>query len=116
MPSTESQIESPLKPAVFHILLALSEKAQHGLGIADAVEQATDGTVCLGPGTLYRSLKEMVRDGLVSEIPAPAEDEDPRRKFHQITEAGRVVLEAEAVRYQRIVEVAKERQVLREAL
>ena len=90
MPSTESQIESPLKPAVFHILLALSEKAQHGLG--------------------------MVRDGLVSEIPAPAEDEDPRRKFHQITEAGRVVLEAEAVRYQRIVEVAKERQVLREAL
>ena len=115
MPSTDSRFDSPLKPAVFHILLALSENAQHGLGIADAVEQATDGAVRLGPGTLYRSLKEMVRDGLVCEIPAPAEDEDPRRKFHQITESGRFVLEAEAARYQRIVEVAKERQVLPEA-
>ena len=115
MSSTDPQFEAPLKPAVFHILLALAENAQHGLGIADAVERATDGTVRLGPGTLYRSLKEMVRDGLVCEIPAPAEDEDPRRKFHQITESGRVVLEAEAARYQRIVEVAKERQVLPEA-
>jgi len=115
MSATESRFESPLKPAVFHILLALSENAQHGLGIANAVEQATDGAVRLGPGTLYRSLKEMVRDGLVIEIPPPAEDEDPRRKFHQITDAGRSVLEAEAVRYQRIVEVAKERQVLPEA-
>jgi DNA-binding PadR family transcriptional regulator len=69
----------------------------------------------LGPGTLYRSLKEMTRNGLVAEIPAPAEDEDPRRKFHQITEEGRAVLGVEAARYQQIVEVAKQRQVLHEA-
>jgi DNA-binding PadR family transcriptional regulator len=115
MPSAEAKFEALLKPAVFHILLALSENAQHGLGIADAVEQATDGAVRLGPGTLYRSLKEMVRNGLVCEIPPPAEGEDPRRKFHKITEGGRAVLEAEAGRYQRIVEVARERQVLPEA-
>ena len=115
MPTTDCQFEAPLKPAVFHILLALSEKSQHGLGIADRVERATDGAVRLGPGTLYRSLKEMTREGLVCEIPAPAEDEDPRRKFHRLTEAGRAVLEAEAMRYQRIVDVAKERQVLPEA-
>ncbi len=115
MASTESQFDSVLKPAVFHILLALSEDPQHGLGIADAVEQATNGAVRLGPGTLYRSLKEMVRDGLVREVPPPAVDEDPRRKFHAITDAGRTVLEAEALRYQRIVEVAKQRQVLHEA-
>jgi len=115
MPKKRSSSEGPLKPAVFHILLALSERPQHGLGIADEVEHATDGAMRLGPGTLYRSLKEMERDGLVLEIPAPAEDEDPRRKFHQITEAGSAVLEAEAARYQRIVEVAKQRQVLHEA-
>ena len=115
MVPNQSQFESVLKPAVFHILLALSEDVQHGLGIADAVEQATDGAVRLGPGTLYRSLKEMIRDGLVREVPPPAEDEDPRRKFHQITANGRAVLEAEAARYQRIVEVAKQRQVLPEA-
>jgi hypothetical protein len=57
----------------------------------------------------------MVRDGLVREVPPPAEDEDPRRKFHQITEVGRAALETEAARYQRIVEVAKQRQVLHQA-
>jgi hypothetical protein len=95
----------------------------HGTGIAvmmglcgnDPETCDVDEVQRLGPGTLYRSLKEMVRDGLVIEIPPPAEDEDPRRKFRQITDAGRSVLEAEAVRYQRIVEVAKERQVLPEA-
>ncbi len=115
MPSARPNDEPPLKPAVFHILLALSDSPQHGLGIADRVEQATGGDIRLGPGTLYRSLKEMAGDGFVEQIPAPAEDEDPRRKFHRITEAGRIVLEAEAARYQRIVEVAKERQVLHEA-
>ena len=115
MPHSDSHIESSLKPSVFHILLALSENAQHGLGIADAVERATDGAVRLGPGTLYRSLKQMVCEGLVKEIPPPNEDEDPRRKFHQITDAGRSLLQAEASRYQRIVEVAKQRQVLPEA-
>jgi DNA-binding PadR family transcriptional regulator len=114
MSSSLSTNESPLRPAVFHILLALSENPQHGLGIADRVEQATDGAVRLGPGTLYRSIKEMIRDGLVEEIPAPADDEDPRRKFLCLTKVGRGLLEAEAVRYQRIVEVAKERRVLPE--
>lgn len=115
MQNARSSNEAPLKPAVFHILLALSDSPQHGLGIADTVEQATHGSIRLGPGTLYRSLKEMVRDGLVREISAPDEGEDPRRKFHQLTKLGRDVLVAEAARYQRIVEVARERRVLPEA-
>ena len=107
--------ELPLKPAVFHILLTLSEDDRHGLGIADEVEEATSGAIRLGPGTLYRSLKEMTQDGFVREVAAPARDEDPRRKFYRITEAGREVLEAEASRYERIVEVARSRRVLPEA-
>ena len=58
-------VTTSLKPAVFHILLALSGRDLHGLGIADAVEQATDGSVVLGPGTLYRSLKEMMQADLI---------------------------------------------------
>ena len=105
----------PLRPAVFHILLALSEGDHHGLGIAAEVERATNGTVRLGPGTLYRSLKEMTRDGLVHEVSAPAGDDDPRRKFYGLTDAGQKALRAEALRYERIVEVARKRAVLREA-
>ena len=112
MQPSNSKGELPLKPAVFHILLALSEEKRHGLGIADEVENATNGAIRLGPGTLYRSLKEMTLSGLVDEVPAPQKDEDPRRKFYRMTNVGREALKAEASRYEHIVEVARQRRVL----
>ena len=114
MSQTKPDLPMPLKPAVFFILLALAEGDLHGLGIADDVENATSGAIRLGPGTLYRSLKEMTRDGLVREVPASAEDEDPRRKFYRITAAGRKILRAEAGRYERVVALARAKDVLPE--
>lgn len=102
----------PLRPPVFHILLALAEADLHGLGIAEEVERATDGTVELGPGTLYRSLKQMVEDGMVVETEAPSPDADPRRKYYRATAEGHRLLAHEAARLARIVEVARERRVL----
>jgi len=102
------------RPAVFHILLALSAGDLHGLGIAAAVDEATAGAVRLGPGTLYRSLKEMASGGLIREVEAPAGDEDPRRRFYAITDAGRALARAEAERLERIVEVARAHRVLPE--
>ena len=107
-----SESQAPLRPAVFHILLALAERDLHGLGIAEEVEQATGGTVELGPGTLYRSLKEMVRDGLIGEVGAPDGEADPRRKFYRISAPGRARLEREAERMEQIVNLARERQLL----
>jgi len=104
--------DTPLRPAVFHILLALARGELHGLGIAESVDEATTGSVMLGPGTLYRSLKEMARDGLIREVPAPAEGEDPRRRFYALTEQGRVLVQAEAERLAQIVEVARASHVL----
>ena len=104
--------ETPLRPAVFHILLALAGGELHGLGIAEAVDSATTGSVRLGPGTLYRSLKEMARDGLIAEVPAPSEGEDPRRRFYSISTRGRTLVQAEAERLARIVDVARENRVL----
>jgi DNA-binding PadR family transcriptional regulator len=112
MTPSKPAAEVPLKPAVFHILMALSEQHRHGLGIADEIEVSTRGAIRLGPGTLYRSLKEMTEDGLVSEAPPPLPDEDPRRKFYRITDAGLEVLRAEASRYEQIVEIARQRHVL----
>lgn len=104
----------PLRPPVFHILLALAKADLHGLGIADEVEGATDGAVELGPGTLYRSLKQMLEDGLVTETDPPEADADPRRKYYRATDEGHRVLAAEARRLARIVDVARERHVLPE--
>jgi DNA-binding PadR family transcriptional regulator len=102
---------APLRTPVFHILLALARGDLHGLGIAAAVESATEGAVVLGPGTLYRSLKEMARDGLIAEVPAP-EDDDPRRRYYRITDHGLETVREEAARLARIVEVARDSRVL----
>jgi DNA-binding PadR family transcriptional regulator len=102
----------PLRTPVFHILLALAERDLHGLGIADEVGLATDGAIELGPGTLYRSLKEMVERGLVQEAEAPKTTADPRRKYYGITPWGRKLVTAEAARFERLVELARERSLL----
>ena len=105
---------TPLRRPVFHILLALSRADLHGLGIAETVERDTDGGVELGPGTLYRSLKEMSEEGLIVEVQAPEEDADPRRKYYRATPAGRRLVRAEAARLQSLVRLAEERKVLPE--
>ena len=104
-----------VRPAVFHILLALARQSRHGLGIAETVDEATEGAVVLGPGTLYRSLKEMLRDGLIEETASPSHDDDPRRRYYALTEQGRTAVGDEAARMARIVDVARESQVLPEA-
>lgn len=106
--------QSSLNPPVFHILLALATDPLHGLGIADRVEEATGGAVVLGPGTLYRSLKEMLAAGLIREAAPPEAGADPRRKYYGLTEAGRAAVAEEAARLERLVELARERALLPE--
>ena len=105
--------EPPLKPAVLHILLALTRGELHGLAIADLAAEASDGAVKLGPGTLYRSLDEMRSLELVENVPLRAGD-DPRRKNYRITKRGRRVLEMEMRRLARLVTYARDRDLLPE--
>ena len=42
----------PLTPAVFQILLALSDGERHGYAIMREVEASTQGQLRIGPGTL----------------------------------------------------------------
>ena len=50
----------PLTPAVFNILLALTDGEKHGYAIMLEVEANTQGEVKMGPGTLYGSIKRML--------------------------------------------------------
>jgi DNA-binding PadR family transcriptional regulator len=107
VPRSRDDYPLPLRPAVYHILLALAGPARHGLGIADQIEQASEGALELGPGTLYRSLAEMAEAGLIDTAPAPTPGADPRRKYYRITPGGRDLLARETARLGRLVEVAK---------
>jgi DNA-binding PadR family transcriptional regulator len=114
MAQKQDAAQLPLRPAVFHILLALSGGDLHGLGIADEVERASEALIQLGPGTLYRTLAELSDAGLVRSVGAPQKDADPRRKHYRISRSGRALLAAEAERLQRLVGTAKSRKVLPE--
>lgn len=104
----------PLTPAVFHILLALSEGERHGYGIMQEIAKLTDGQVRLGPGTLYRSVKAMLTDGLIEESderPDPQFD-DERRRYYRLTELGQRVARAEAQRLDVVLRAARSRKLL----
>ncbi len=99
----------PLTPAVFHILLALAGTDRHGYGIMQEVAHATDGAMRLGPGTLYRSIRQMLEAGLIAEAderPDPEMD-DERRRYYRLTNLGQRVAGAEALRLAALVEQAR---------
>lgn len=99
----------PLQPAVFHILMALSEDDRHGYAIIQDVADRTDGAVRLSAGTLYRSIQRMLEEGLIVEIderPDPEED-DERRRYYRITPFGRNVARAETQRLIDLVKMAR---------
>ena len=110
---TTTNPPSPLTPAVFHILLALSTGERHGYGIMKQVEADSQGRVTMGPGTLYGSLKRMLEAGLVRESDKRVDPEmdDERRIYYRITGTGAEALAAELERYQRIVTIAQQRKL-----
>jgi DNA-binding PadR family transcriptional regulator len=116
MNNTERKPEAllPLTPAVFHILLALADGERHGYGIMQDIAQRTNGTMRMGPGTLYGSIKRMLADGLieaVGERPDPALD-DERRRYYRLTDFGQRVAQFEALRLQQLVRLAHAKKLL----
>ena len=101
----------PLSPAVFHILLALADEDRHGYAIMRDIEQRTDGVVRVGPGMLYGSIKWLVEDGLIEEVPRRRGGDD-RRRAYRLTPSGRALLKAEASRLASAVALARTRRVL----
>jgi DNA-binding PadR family transcriptional regulator len=104
----------PLTPPVFHILVALSDGERHGYAIMRQVAADTDGTLQLGPGTLYGCLKRMLAAKLIEESderPDPELD-DERRRYYRITDFGVRTVKAEAQRLATSVTAARARRLL----
>lgn len=109
-----SEDHLPLTPAVFHVLLALADGERHGYAIMQEVERTTEGRVAMGPGTLYGTLKRLLRAGLIDESderPDP-EIDDSRRRYYRLTGLGRRVAAAEAARLAAAVADARAKRLL----
>ena len=99
----------PLPVAQLHILLALASGDKHGYAIMREVEVLTEGEVTMGPGTLYGSVKKMLKAGLIEESDERPDSEmdDQRRRYYRMTGLGRRVLDAEIDRMERLSRTAR---------
>ena len=91
-----------------HILVALADGEKHGYTIMRDVAELSAGSVQMGSGTLYGSVKRMVDQGLIEEAeerPDPALD-DQRRKYYRLTELGHRVGAAERARLFALIDAA----------
>jgi DNA-binding PadR family transcriptional regulator len=76
----------PLSEATYYILVALDEPL-HGYAIMQKVEVMSEGTVVIGPGTLYGAFSTLEKQGLIAMV-----KEEARRKSYALTDRGRDVL------------------------
>ncbi len=97
--------------SAFHILLALADGERHGYSITKEIEEETDGAVRLGPGTLYRMLKQLLDDEWIVEVER-ADESDPRRRYYRLTPRGRRIAQAEAARLANLVRLARTRRLI----
>jgi DNA-binding PadR family transcriptional regulator len=103
----------PLTPAVFHILMALTEGERHGYAIMQDVAESTDGRINMGPGTLYGTIKRLLEAGLIEESdcrPDTTED-DERRRYYRLTGIGERVVDAEALRYEKMAKMVRRKRL-----
>jgi DNA-binding PadR family transcriptional regulator len=109
MPETSG----PLTPAMFHVMLALSDGDKHGYAILKEVTEQTEGEVQLSTGTLYGIIKRLLETGLIKEVRKPAiKNDDSRRRYYQLTDSGRELAIAEAERLERLMERVRSKKLV----
>lgn len=98
-----------LPQVTFSILFALSLKPRHGYELMQQIEHDSIGKVRLGPGALYGSIKKLVEDNLIEEMPFEG---DARRRYYRLTRKGWNILQTELEYFETTVRLARERNLL----
>jgi transcriptional regulator len=83
------------------ILKSLVAGEKHGLGVSRRIQQITNGTFMVKPGSLFPALHRMEEEGWISAIWGGSEN-NRRAKYYRLTRAGRKQLEVETTRWGRI--------------
>ncbi|NIM94973.1 MAG: PadR family transcriptional regulator [Anaerolineales bacterium] len=76
----------PLTESTYYTLLTLVEPL-HGYGVMQRVKEISDGTVEIGPGTLYGAFSTLQKEDLIRMV-----GEENRRKSYTLTDKGKRVL------------------------
>ena len=82
----------PLTETTYYTMLALIEP-MHGYVVMQKVREMSQGTVEVGPGTLYTAFSKLLKEGLILKV-----KEDKRRKTYTLTPKGKEVLREQILR------------------
>lgn len=96
---------NPLSESTYLILLALYQGPLHGYGIIKEIENTSEGTYIIAPGTLYGVLKNLEKQELIETV--AFEKEKRKKKTYCITVQGKGVLHSEYERYIRMINYSK---------
>ncbi len=103
----------PMNPRDYLVLFSLLNGDRHGYGIVKEIEASSGGTVRMDPSNLHRSLKRLIRDGLVEDARLDEEaGSQSRRRYYRITAFGVRVVRAEATRLAELTRLAEQRAVI----
>ncbi len=91
--------EEQLTDTTYYLLLALTEPL-HGYGMMQRVREISCGEFEIGPASLYTSLRKLEQAGLI----AVQAGETGGKKVYRMTETGRIFLERDFHRRERLVE------------
>jgi DNA-binding PadR family transcriptional regulator len=92
----------------------LADGERHGYSIMREVASCSAGATHLGPGTLYRTIRQLLEAGLIAESGErrDAALDDERRRYYRITDAGIRAASDEAARLADLVSVARAKGLL----
>ena len=83
------------------ILRTLELRPLHGVGIADRIEQVTEGVFVVGPGSLFPALHRLAEKGWIAGEWAELES-GRRAKSYSLTASGRAQLTKEKRQWQKV--------------
>jgi PadR family transcriptional regulator PadR len=83
------------------ILKALGAGELHGLGVSRRIEQITQGTFLVKPGSLFPALHRLEEAGWLNSFWGES-DNNRRAKFYCLTKSGKAQFEVETEQWKRI--------------
>ena len=99
-----------LTRAMTLVLIILSNGPRHGYSIMTEIDRVTNGAYTVKAGTLYRSIYQMEKRGLLQEIHDHQlfdSEDDERRRYYKITDKGRQAVQTELFRMGQLVQIAR---------
>lgn len=100
---------NPLSETTYLVLLALYDEPLHGYGIIKSIEDLSEGSMLIAPGTLYGVLSNLQKQRLIEMV--EKETDKRKKKTYCLTEYGKEILRAEYERFLQMARLTEKKQI-----